>query len=154
MADVRREETPLLWSTAGETALARGFWSNMGNTKYPCVCRLPESAESCLATPCGGHESSLPKERVKTQIERVHGTVGLKGCHPHPSPPPCSQAGADQALSSPNQQAKGINTAPQTSHDQQATQHQRPESTTATWHTGKYKGAVTPPKAHPPLHKL
>ena len=142
----------MLWSTAGETALAKD--SNMGNTKYPCVCRLPESAQSCRATPCSGHVSPLPQELVKTHIGRVHGIVGLKGCDPHPSPPPCSQAGADQSLSSPNQQAKGINTAPQTSHDQQTTQHQRPESATVTWHTGKYKRALTPPKAHPPLHWL
>ena len=37
--DVRREIIPLLWSTAGERALAKGFSSNMGDAKYPCVCR-------------------------------------------------------------------------------------------------------------------
>ena len=39
MTDIRKEGIPLLWSTLGETALARGFCSNMGDTKYPCVCR-------------------------------------------------------------------------------------------------------------------
>ena len=39
MTDVRRERIPLLWSTVGETALAKGFCSNMGDTKYLCVCR-------------------------------------------------------------------------------------------------------------------
>ena len=39
MTDVRRERIPLLWSTVKETALAKGFCSNMGDTKYPCVCR-------------------------------------------------------------------------------------------------------------------
>ena len=33
------EQIPLLWSTVGETALARGFCSNMGDMKYLCVCR-------------------------------------------------------------------------------------------------------------------
>jgi len=32
------ELIPLLWSTAGERALARGFSFNMGGMKYPCVC--------------------------------------------------------------------------------------------------------------------
>ena len=36
---VRREKNPLLWSTVEETALAKDFYSNMGDTKYPCVCR-------------------------------------------------------------------------------------------------------------------
>ena len=35
--DVRRECIPLLWSTEGQTALGKGFCSNMGNTKYPCI---------------------------------------------------------------------------------------------------------------------
>ena len=39
MTDVRRERIPLLWSTEGETLLARCFCSNTGGTKYPCVCR-------------------------------------------------------------------------------------------------------------------
>ena len=39
MTDVRREQIPLLWSTVGETALAKRFCSNMGDTKNPCVCR-------------------------------------------------------------------------------------------------------------------
>ena len=39
VTDVRRERIPLLWGTARETALAKGFCSNMGVTKYPCVCR-------------------------------------------------------------------------------------------------------------------
>ena len=39
MTDVRREQFPLLWSTAGgEEALAKGFCS-LVDTKYPCVCR-------------------------------------------------------------------------------------------------------------------
>ena len=37
--DVRREIIPLLWSTAGERAPAKGFSSNTGDTTYPCVCR-------------------------------------------------------------------------------------------------------------------
>ena len=44
MTDIRREKTPL-WSTEGEAELTKGFCSNMGDTKYPCVCRrtkLPE----------------------------------------------------------------------------------------------------------------
>ena len=39
VTDVRRERIPLLRSTVGETTLAKGFCSNMGDTKYPCVCR-------------------------------------------------------------------------------------------------------------------
>ena len=39
VTDVRREQIPLFWSTAGETALANGFCCNIGDTKYPCVCR-------------------------------------------------------------------------------------------------------------------
>ena len=35
--DVRRERIPLLWSTIRETALAKGFCSNMGGMKYSCV---------------------------------------------------------------------------------------------------------------------
>jgi len=38
VTDVRRERIPLVWSTVGETALAKGFCSNMGDTKYVCVC--------------------------------------------------------------------------------------------------------------------
>ena len=36
--DVKKVRLPLLWSTVGEAALAKGFCSNMGGTKYPCVC--------------------------------------------------------------------------------------------------------------------
>ena len=36
--DVRRERIPLLWSTLEEAALAKGFGSNVGDTKYPSVC--------------------------------------------------------------------------------------------------------------------
>ena len=47
---VRREWSPLLWSTVGETALGKCFCSNVGNwlnvfvltwgiQKYPCVCK-------------------------------------------------------------------------------------------------------------------
>ena len=39
MTDVRRERIPLLLSSVGETALAKGFCSNMGDTKYLCFCR-------------------------------------------------------------------------------------------------------------------
>ena len=39
MTDVRREVIPLLWSTVGETAVAKGFCSNLGDTTYLCVCR-------------------------------------------------------------------------------------------------------------------
>ena len=39
MTGVRREQIRLLWITVGETALVKGFCSNMGDTKYPCVCR-------------------------------------------------------------------------------------------------------------------
>ena len=28
------EQIPLLWNTVGETALAKGFCSNMGDTKH------------------------------------------------------------------------------------------------------------------------
>ena len=42
MTDVRRERIPLLWSTVREIALAKGFCSNLGDTKYPCVCRRTE----------------------------------------------------------------------------------------------------------------
>ena len=37
MMVVRRKQMPLLWSTVGETALSKGFCSNMGNAKYPSV---------------------------------------------------------------------------------------------------------------------
>ena len=43
---VRKDEFPLPWSTVGETALAKGFCSNMGgggggggDTMDPCICR-------------------------------------------------------------------------------------------------------------------
>ena len=39
MTDVRRERIPLLWSTVGEIALAKGFCSSNGGARYPCVCR-------------------------------------------------------------------------------------------------------------------
>ena len=39
MTDVERERIPLLWSTVGKTALAKGFCSSLRDTKYPCVCR-------------------------------------------------------------------------------------------------------------------
>ena len=39
MTDVRREVIPLLWCTGGETAVAKGFCSNVGDTKYLCVYR-------------------------------------------------------------------------------------------------------------------
>ena len=38
VTDVRRERTILLWSTVGETALAKGFYSNVGIRK--CETRL------------------------------------------------------------------------------------------------------------------
>ena len=37
MTYVRRESVPLLWSTAGKTAFAKGFCSNMVDTEYLCV---------------------------------------------------------------------------------------------------------------------
>ena len=39
MTDVRRKRNAVLGSTVGETALAKGFCSNMGDTKYTCVYR-------------------------------------------------------------------------------------------------------------------
>ena len=39
MTDVRRKRIPLLLSIVGETALAKGFCSNLGDLKYQCVCR-------------------------------------------------------------------------------------------------------------------
>ena len=39
MMNVRREQILLLCGTVGETALAKGFCSNKGNTKYTCICR-------------------------------------------------------------------------------------------------------------------
>ena len=33
------ERLSLLWSPVRERAMAKGFSSNMGDTKYPCVCR-------------------------------------------------------------------------------------------------------------------
>ena len=36
---VERKRIPLLWSKTAKTALAKGFCSNMGDTKYACVCR-------------------------------------------------------------------------------------------------------------------
>ena len=38
MTDGRRQQIPLLWSTVGETALVKGFGSNIGDTKYPSDC--------------------------------------------------------------------------------------------------------------------
>ena len=37
--DVRKQRIPLFWSTVMETALAKDFCFNTGDTKYPCVCR-------------------------------------------------------------------------------------------------------------------
>ena len=39
MTDDRMERIALLWSSVRETALAKGFSFNMGDTKCPCVCR-------------------------------------------------------------------------------------------------------------------
>ena len=39
VTDVRMENIPLLLSTIKETALAKGFCFNMGDTNYPCVFR-------------------------------------------------------------------------------------------------------------------
>ena len=39
VTEVRRKRIPSLWSTVGITALAKGFCSNIGDTKYPCVFR-------------------------------------------------------------------------------------------------------------------
>ena len=39
MTDVRRQRIPLLWSSVGVTALNKDVCSNMGDTKYPRVCR-------------------------------------------------------------------------------------------------------------------
>ena len=50
VTDVRKERIPLLWSIVGETALARGFCSNVRHTKYPCVHRgtkLPGRGVHC-----------------------------------------------------------------------------------------------------------
>ena len=38
-SDVGWKRIPLLWGTALETALAKGFCSNMRDMKYTCVCR-------------------------------------------------------------------------------------------------------------------
>ena len=46
MTDVRRERIPLLWSTLGDTALAKGFCSNMGNTKYSVCLQKNEGTYS------------------------------------------------------------------------------------------------------------
>ena len=39
MTDFRRKGIPLLWSTIRERALVESFYFNMGDAKYPCVCR-------------------------------------------------------------------------------------------------------------------
>ena len=41
VTDVRQEQIPqaLLWSTVGETVLAKGFCSTMGDMENLCVCR-------------------------------------------------------------------------------------------------------------------
>ena len=39
MTDVTWERISLLWSTAGETALAKGFDLSWEDTKYPCFHR-------------------------------------------------------------------------------------------------------------------
>ena len=41
VTDIRRERIPLalLWSTVGETVLAKGFCSTMGDMENLCVCR-------------------------------------------------------------------------------------------------------------------
>ena len=39
VTDIKRERIPLLWRTEREKALAKGFSFNMGDVKYPCVCR-------------------------------------------------------------------------------------------------------------------
>ena len=44
MTDVRRERIPLLWSTVGETALARDVFSNMGIRSV----RVSAEEQSCL----------------------------------------------------------------------------------------------------------
>ena len=39
MTRVKMQRISLLWSTVRERAMAKGFSFNMGDTKYPCVCR-------------------------------------------------------------------------------------------------------------------
>ena len=65
--DVRMERIPLLWNIVGETALAKGFYSNMRNTKelqknviinldwliVGCACQF-----SCIHV-CGQHMDIL-----------------------------------------------------------------------------------------------
>ena len=48
MTDVRSGRIPLLWNPVGETALAKDFWSNMGDTKYLCVCRRTNLPGKCV----------------------------------------------------------------------------------------------------------
>ena len=40
--DIRKERNLLFWSTVRERMLAKSFCSNVGDTKYPCVCRRPK----------------------------------------------------------------------------------------------------------------
>ena len=44
VTDVRRERTPMLWSTVRRRALAKGFYFEHDDTKYPCVCRRTKLA--------------------------------------------------------------------------------------------------------------
>ena len=62
--DVRKERIPLVWSTVGETTLAKGFRSNMVNTKYPCVCRRTK-------LPGRGVHSEMVKEIGRKQVRAV-----------------------------------------------------------------------------------
>ena len=54
-----------MWSTVGETTLAKGFRSNMGNTKYPFICRRTKLPGR------GGVHSEMVREVGRKQVRAV-----------------------------------------------------------------------------------
>ena len=65
MTDVRREQIPLVWNTAGETALAKSICANLGDMKYSCVCR----------------RKKLPGRGVHSKTKKVREMSQRKSCY-------------------------------------------------------------------------
>ena len=55
--------TDVLWSTVGETALAKGFCCKMGDMKRLCVCR----------------RTKLPGRRVHSEVRRNRQEMSQRG---------------------------------------------------------------------------
>ena len=63
MSEGSEFQFPLLWSTVGEAALAKGFCSNMGDTKHLCVYR----------------RTKLPGRGVHSEVRRNRQEMSQRG---------------------------------------------------------------------------